>query len=255
MTFVDTHCHLYDEAFDADRQQAVQRAIDAGVTTMLLPDIDSTSTERLDTLYNLYPNHFHRMAGLHPTSVKEDFEVELAHVRKRLETGSFVAVGEIGMDLYWDRTFEEQQREVLRRQMRWAEEFGLPVALHIRKAHNEVFGLLRDLNHSSYRGVMHCFGGSLQEAWRAVEMGFMLGIGGVVTFKNATMAEVAKAVPLDCLLLETDAPYLSPVPHRGERNESSYIPLIAQKIADLRGISIEAVAEQTSTNARMLFSL
>ena len=255
MTFVDTHCHLYDEAFDADRQQAVQRAIDAGVTTMLLPDIDSTSTERLDTLYNLYPNHFHRMAGLHPTSVKEDFEVELAHVRKRLETGSFVAVGEIGMDLYWDRTFEEQQREVLRRQMRWAEEFGLPVALHIRKAHNEVFGLLRDLNHSSYRGVMHCFGGSLQEAWRAVEMGFMLGIGGVVTFKNATMAEVAKAVPLDRLLLETDAPYLSPVPHRGERNESCYIPLIAQKIADLRGISVEAVAEQTSANARMLFSL
>ncbi len=255
MTFIDTHCHLYDEAFDADRQQAVQRALDAGVTTMLLPDIDSTSTERLDTLYNLYPNHFHRMAGFHPTSVKEDFEVELAHVRKRLETGSFVAVGEIGMDLYWNRTFEEQQREVLRRQMLWATEFGLPVALHIRKAHNEVFGLLRDLNHSSYRGVMHCFGGSLQEAWRAVDMGFMLGIGGVVTFKNATMAEVAKAVPLDRLLLETDAPYLSPVPHRGERNESSYIPLIAQKIADLRGISIEAVAEQTSTNARMLFSL
>jgi TatD DNase family protein len=255
MTFVDTHCHLYDEAFDADRTQALQRAIDAGVTTMLLPDIDSTSTEHLDTLYNQYPNHFHRMAGLHPTSVKEDFEAELAHVRKRLETGSFVAVGEIGMDLYWDRTYEEQQREVLRRQMRWAEEYNLPVALHIRKAHNEVFGLLRDLNRSSYRGVMHCFGGSLQEAWRAIEMGFMLGIGGVVTFKNATMAEVAKAVPLDRLLLETDAPYLSPVPHRGERNESSYIPLIAQKIADLRGISIDEVAEQTTANAQMLFSL
>ena len=255
MTFVDTHCHLYDEAFDADRPQAVQRAIDAGVTTMLLPDIDSSSTERLDTLYNQYPNHFSRMAGLHPTSVKEDFEAELAHVRKRLETGSLVAVGEIGMDLYWDRTYEEQQREVLRRQMSWAEEFGLPVALHIRKAHNEVFGLLRDLNRSSYRGVMHCFGGSLQEAWRAVEMGFMLGIGGVVTFKNATMAEVAKAVPLDRLLLETDAPYLSPVPHRGERNESSYIPLIAQKIADLRGISVDAVAEQTTANASQLFGL
>lgn len=255
MTFIDTHCHLYDEAFDTDRPQAVQRAIDAGVTTMLLPDIDSTSTERLDSLYNLYPKHFRRMAGLHPTSVKEDFEQELAHVRKRLETGSFVAVGEIGMDLYWDRTFEEQQREVLRRQMLWAEEYSLPVALHIRKAHNEVFGLLRDLNRSSYRGVMHCFGGSLQEAHRAVEMGFMLGIGGVVTFKNATMADVAKTMPLDRLLLETDAPYLSPVPHRGERNESSYIPLIAQKIADLRGISIEKVAEQTSANARMLFNL
>lgn len=255
MTFIDTHCHLYDEAFDADRPQAVQRAVDAGVTTMLLPDIDSSSTESLDTLYNQYPIVFRRMTGLHPTSVKEDFEAELTHVRKRLETEKFVAVGEIGMDLYWDRTYEEQQREVFRRQMLWAEEYTLPVALHIRKAHNEVFGLLRDLNRSNYRGVMHCFGGSLQEAWKAVEMGFMLGIGGVVTFKNATMAEVAKAVPLDRLLLETDAPYLSPVPHRGERNESCYIPLIAQKIADVRGISLEEVAEQTTANARILFRL
>ena len=255
MTFVDTHCHLYDEAFDADRAEALQRAIDAGVTTLLLPDIDSTSTDRLDALYNQHPTRFRRMAGLHPTSVKEDFEQELAHVRSRLETGGFVAVGEIGMDLYWDRTYEEQQRHVLRTQMLWAEEFGLPVALHIRKAHNEVFGLLRDLNRATYSGVMHCFGGSLQEAQRAVEMGFMLGIGGVVTFKNATMAEVAKTMPLDRLLLETDAPYLSPVPHRGQRNESSYIPLIAQKIADLRGISIEAVADQTTANARQLFNL
>lgn len=255
MIFIDTHCHLYDEAFDADRAVAVQRAIDAGVDIMLLPDIDSSSTERLDSLAGEYPQHFYRMTGLHPTSVKDDFEAELAHVRQRLEKGGFVAVGEIGMDLYWDRTYEEQQREVLRRQMRWAEEFGLPVALHIRKAHNEVFGLLRDINRGTYRGVMHCFGGSVQEAQRAVEMGFMLGIGGVVTFKNATMAEVARTMPLDRLLLETDAPYLSPVPHRGQRNESSYIPLIAQKIADLRGISLAEVAEQTTVNARRLFGL
>ena len=255
MIFIDTHCHLYDEAFDADRAVAVQRAIDAGVDIMLLPDIDSSSTERLDSLAGEYPQHFYRMTGLHPTSVKDDFEAELAHVRQRLEKGGFVAVGEIGMDLYWDRTYEEQQREVLRRQMRWAEEFGLPVALHIRKAHNEVFGLLRDINRGTYRGVMHCFGGSVQEAQRAVEMGFMLGIGGVVTFKNATMAEVARTMPLDRLLLETDAPYLSPVPHRGQRNESSYVPLIAQKIADLRGISLAEVAEQTTVNARRLFGL
>lgn len=255
MTFIDTHCHLYDEAFDADREQTIQRAIDAGVDMMLLPDIDSSSTARLDALYEHEPSHFRRMAGLHPTSVKEDFETELTHVRGRLEKGGFVAVGEIGMDLYWDRTYEEQQREVLKRQMLWAEEFNLPVALHIRKAHNEVFGLLRDLNRATYRGVMHCFGGSLQEAQRAVEMGFMLGIGGVVTFKNATMAEVARVMPLDHLLLETDAPYLSPVPHRGQRNESSYIPLIAQKIADLRGITIAEVAEQTTANARALFGI
>ena len=264
--FVDTHCHLYDEAFDEDRTAAVQRALDAGVTTMLLPDIDSTSTPRLDALATQSFSHlatqplFRRMAGLHPTSVKEDYEQELAKVHNRLFNSSnsplkYIAVGEIGMDLYWDRTFEAQQREVLRTQMLWAEELGLPVCLHIRKAHNEVFGLLRDLGRGTYRGVMHCFGGSVQEAQRAVEIGFHLGVGGVVTFKNATLAEVVKAVPLERLLLETDAPYLSPVPHRGQRNESSYIPLIAQCIADLRGITVDEVAEVTTASARSLFSL
>ena len=263
--YIDTHCHLYDEAFDADRDEAVQRALDAGVDTMLLPDIDSTSTPRLDALLQKYPQHFHPMAGLHPTSVKEDYEQELAKVHDRLFDSHihtfthshipFIAIGEIGMDLYWDRTYEAYQREALKTQMLWAEQLGLPVCLHIRKAHNEVFGLLRDLNRGSYRGVMHCFGGSAQEAQRAVEMGFHLGIGGVVTFKNAGMAEVVKAVPLERLLLETDAPYLSPVPHRGQRNESSYIPLIAQRIADLRGITVDEVAEVTTASARKLFNL
>ncbi len=261
--YVDTHCHLYDEAFDADRGEAVQRAIDAGVITMLLPDIDSTSTPRLDALQQQFPQHFRPMAGLHPTSVKEDYEAELQHVHEllfstnhlTLTTNHYIAIGEIGMDLYWDRTFEAQQRDALRTQMLWAEELDLPVCLHIRKAHNEVFGLLRDLNRHTYRGVMHCFGGSVQEAQRAVEMGFHLGIGGVVTFKNATLADVVKAVPLERLLLETDAPYLSPVPHRGQRNESSYIPLIAQRIADLRGITVDEVAEVTTASARSLFRL
>jgi TatD DNase family protein len=263
MNFIDTHCHLYDEAFDTDRDQALQRALDAGVTTMLLPDIDSSSTSRLDALAAAYPQHFRRMAGLHPTSVKEDFEQELQQVHERLFAAhnpqpavhTFVAVGEIGMDLYWDRTFEAEQREVLRTQMLWAEALGLPVALHIRKAHNEVFGLLRDLNRPRYRGVMHCFGGSVQEAQRAVEMGFHLGIGGVVTFKNASLADVVKAVPLERLLLETDAPYLSPVPHRGQRNEPAYIPLIAQRIADLRGITLDEVAATTTASASALFRL
>lgn len=259
LEFVDTHCHLYDEAFDTDRDETVQRALAAGVATMLLPDIDSTSTARLEALAAACPQHFRRMAGLHPTSVKEDFETELDHVHSLLfSNGSlsrYVAVGEIGMDLYWDRTYEARQREAFRRQMLWAIELGLPVCLHIRKAHNEVFGLLRDIGRANYSGVMHCFGGSVQEAQRAVEMGFHLGIGGVVTFKNATMAEVVKAVPLDRLLLETDAPYLSPVPHRGQRNESAYIPIIAQCIADLRGITLEEVAAQTTANARSLFRL
>ena len=255
MTFVDTHCHLYDEAFDSDREAAVEKALGAGVGLMLLPDIDSGATERLDELYRLYPQHFRRMAGLHPTSVGENLEQELEHVRARLAEGGCVAVGEIGMDLYWDKTYEEQQREALKRQMQWAWECNLPVALHIRKAYNEVFGLLRDLNRGTYRGVMQCFGGSVQEARRAVEMGFMLGIGGVVTYKNATMAEVVREISIDHLLLETDAPYLPPVPHRGQRNESAYIPLIAQKVADIKGLSLEAVAEQTTANAVRLFGL
>ena len=257
---IDTHCHLYDEAFDGDRDDAIERAVSAGVELMLLPDIDSSSTPRLEKLATARHDIFRPMAGLHPTSVKEDYEQELEKVHDRLFKSvpsalTYIAVGEIGMDLYWDRTYEQQQREVLRTQVLWAEKLEMPVALHIRKAHNEVFGLLRDINRGTYRGVMHCFGGSVQEAQRAVEMGFHIGIGGVVTFKNATMAEVAKAVPLERLLLETDAPYLSPVPHRGKRNESSYLPLIAYKIAELRGISLEEVAEQTTINARELFRL
>lgn len=263
MTFIDTHCHLYDEAFDADRDEALQRALNADVTTLLLPAIDSQSHERQELLASQYPQCFRQMAGLHPTSVKEDFEQELQIVHDRLfntshyplPTTHYIAIGEIGLDLYWDRTYEEQQREVLRRQFLWAEELNLPVCLHIRKAHNEVFNLLRELNRPSWRGVMHCFGGSVQEAQRALEMGFHLGIGGVVTYKNATMAEVARTAPLDRLLLETDAPYLPPVPHRGQRNEPSYIPLIAQKIADLRGITLDEVADVTTASARALFRL
>lgn len=255
MTFVDTHCHLYDEAFDDDRTEAVGRAQDAAVSIMLLPDIDSTSTDRLDSLYYSNPTVFRRMAGLHPTSVRDNAEQELEHVQARLAAGGMVAVGEIGMDLYWDRTFEEQQRFAFKQQMLWAIEKNLPVALHIRKAHNEVFGLLRDIGRGTYQGVMHCFGGSVQEAYRAVEMGFMLGIGGVVTFKNATMAEVVRAIPLDRLLLETDAPYLAPAPFRGKRNESAYIPLIAQKVAEIKEVSLDEVARQTTENASRLFNL
>ncbi len=256
--FVDTHCHLYDEAFDTDRDEALRRALDAGVSTLLLPDIDSSSSPRLDHLLSLdtKPSSF-PMAGLHPTSVKENYEPELEHVRRRLflPEPKYIAVGEIGMDLYWDRSFEAQQREVLRTQLLWAAQLDLPVCLHIRKAHNEVFNLLRELNRPSWRGVMHCFGGSVQEAQRALEMGFHLGIGGVVTFKNATMADVVKAAPLDRLLLETDAPYLAPVPHRGQRNEPSYIPLIARRIADIKEIPLAAVAETTTASAHSLFRL
>ena len=263
MQFLDTHCHLYDEAFDDDRPQALQRALDAGVDTLLLPAIDSLNHDRQELLATQYPQYLHQMMGLHPTSVKEDFEQELAIVHDRLfhlspltsHLSPYVAVGEIGLDLYWDTTYLEQQREVLLRQMQWAEELQLPVCLHVRKAYNELFGLLKRLNRPRYRGVMHCFGGSLQEAYKAIEMGFHLGVGGVATFKNAALGTIAATVPLERLVLETDAPYLSPVPHRGQRNEPSYIPLIAQRIADLRGISLDEVADVTTTSARKLFKI
>ena len=254
---IDTHCHLYDEAFDNDRDQAVQRALDSGVTLMLLPGIDSSSHDRQEALASQYPACFRQMMGLHPTSVTADYANELELVRQKLfnPQAVYVGVGEIGLDLYWDKTFLEQQREVLKTQMRWAKELDLPVCLHVRKAYNELFGLLRDLNFGSYRGVMHCFGGSVQEANKAIEMGFHIGIGGVVTFKNATLASVAASIPLERILLETDAPYLAPVPYRGKRNESAYIPLIAAHIAALRGISVQQVAEVTTASATGLFRL
>lgn len=257
---IDTHSHLYDEAFDADRHEALQRALDAGVDLMLLPAIDRLSYARQEELARQHPQHFRQMMGLHPTSVTADFGADLELVRQKLfapaQPGQeYAAVGEIGLDLYWDKTFLEEQKEVLRQQMRWAQQLDLPVCLHVRNAYNELFGLLRDLNCGTYRGVMHCFGSSVQEAHKAIEMGFHIGVGGVVTFKNATLAKVAAAVPLERIVLETDAPYLSPVPHRGQRNESAYIPLIAAKVAELRGISFEQVAETTTAAAKHLFNL
>ena len=208
----------------------------------------------------------HGMAGLHPTSVKENFEEELAFVEEQLsglddaenlqhETFTPVAVGEIGLDFYWDRTFAAEQQEALMRQMQWAIKRNLPVSLHVRKAHNEFFSLMKTINSRRFNGVLHCFGGGLNEAAQAIEMGFMLCIGGVVTSKNAQLREVVKATPLEHLLLETDAPYLSPTPHRGQRNESAYIPIIAQAIAELKEISVEHVAEQTTYTAKQLFHL
>ena len=257
MKLIDTHCHLYDEAFDSDRDEAVRRAIEAGVCMMLLPDIDALSVERQERLAASNPTVFREMVGLHPTSIRPEYDHDLEQVELRLRSNPdrYVAVGEIGMDLYWDRTYEAEQRDALRRQVLMAQEFGKPVALHIRKAHNEVFGLLRDMNCSVYRGVMHCFGGSVQEARRAVERGSHLGIGGVVTFKNATMAQVVKEIPLENLLLETDAPYLAPVPYRGKRNESAFVVEVAKKIAEIKQIPLEQVSEQTTANARDLFRL
>lgn len=257
MQITDTHCHMYDEAFDTDRAEAVQRAVDAGVATMLLPAIDSTSTEALEALYHSNPAVFRKMAGLHPTSVKENYKTELELIEKQLSTApdDYVAVGEIGLDFYWDDTFRTQQLEALEFQLQLAAHFHKPVALHVRKAYNEIFEVLKANSAKGLTGVFHCFGSSVQEARKAIDMGFYIGVGGVVTFKNATLAEVVRQIPLERILIETDAPYLAPVPYRGKRNESAYCTIIAQKIAELKDVDFEIVAEVTTNNATVLFGL
>ena len=258
----DTHAHLYDARIFQDAENVLNRALECGVDPVLVP-ADNEETSRLAADYVQKWDGFNGIdlycsVGVHPheaSSYTDDTEAFLTDMLSKRDAYKIKAIGEIGLDLYWDKTYYEQQREVLKRQILWARELGLPVCLHVRKAYNELFGLLRDLNFGTFSGVMHCFGGSVQEAHRAVEMGFHIGIGGVVTFKNATLAAVAAAVPLERILLETDAPYLAPVPYRGKRNESAYIPIIAAKIADLKEISLAEVAAVTTASAQALFHL
>lgn len=263
---IDTHSHLYDEAFDADRDEAIARAVSAGVGCILLPAIDRESYERQERLAAAHPNLFRQMMGLHPTSVKGDYESDLAIAQKRLfqNPEKYIGVGEIGLDFYWDITWREEQLAALEQQIGWAETLHKPVSLHLRSgqdgkpendAYKTVFQLLEQHGSACYSGVMHCFSGSLDDALRAVEMGFALGIGGVVTYKKSTLPEIVRTVGLEHLVLETDAPYLAPVPHRGQRNESAYLSDIAQRIAEIKDIDYKEVAATTTQNAQMLFSL
>lgn len=251
---IDTHCHLYDEAFNEDRPEALQRALDAGVAAMLMPAIDKASAPAQEALTQ--PCLYH-MAGLHPTSVGADYREELDFVAERLRNPvhDYVAIGEIGLDLYWDRTYAAEQLSVLRQQLLWAREYDMPVSLHVRNAYDELFQLLADIGHTSWRGVLHCFSGNESHAAQALRLGFHLGIGGVVTFKKSALPAIVEQTPLERILLETDAPYLAPVPHRGQRNESSYLPLVAQKIADIKQMPLADVDAVTTANAAALFGL
>lgn len=264
MHLIDTHTHIYGEEFDQDRSEMIQRSIEAGVKTLILPAIDPESFDRQEALWEAYQSptenpeiHIHQMMGLHPTSVKENYQQWLFQTEQLLmqHPEKYCAVGEIGLDYYWDRTFENEQQEVLKIQMQWAQQLDKPVALHVRNAYQEMFALLRGLQYTTYKGVMHCFGGTPEEALTAVEMGFHIGIGGVVTFKKAEMAKVVETIPLEHLLLETDAPYLAPVPYRGKRNESAYVLEVAKKIAEIKQVSLEEVAIVTTHNANQLFGL
>jgi TatD DNase family protein len=254
MQFVDTHAHIYSEKFESDRSLMLARTFEAEVSKILMPNIDSESIEGMLDLEQKYPQQCLSMMGLHPCSVNQDFEKELQILEGWLAKRKFVAVGEMGIDLYWDKTFLEQQKEAFRIQAAWAKKYQLPLVIHAREAMKEVIGLLEELTDDSLVGVLHCFTGTLEEAKTLISMNFKLGIGGVVTYKNGGLAPILKEISLKHLLLETDSPYLAPVPHRGKRNETSYIPIIAQKIAEIKGIDIEEVARQTTTNAQELFA-
>lgn len=252
--WIDTHAHLYLEVFDQDRKEMLDHAKDVGVEKIILPNIDLDSIDPLVALSNDYPNDIFPSMGLHPCSVQENYLEVLEEIYSRMSGLDLIAIGEIGLDLYWDQSTKDIQIEALKEQMKWAEEMDLPVIIHARESLNELIDLF-DTYKRKFKGVFHCFTGTPDQAHKIVDMGFYLGIGGVVTFKNGGIREILESLPMDRIVLETDAPYLAPTPYRGKRNESSYVPIIGKVIADQLGISLEEVARITSDNAKRLFSL
>jgi TatD DNase family protein len=254
MQLIDTHCHLYLNEFDNDRHEVMSRAKNAGVTKFYLPSIDSTSMDVMMKMEGDYENVCFAMIGLHPCSVNESYLDELQKVDQWLQQRKFVALGEIGLDFYWDKTFAKEQYAAFNQQMEWALAYNLPIVIHTRHAMQETIDAVKPFAKKGLTGIFHCFGDTLETAQNIIDMGFLLGIGGVVTYKNAGLAQVLAAIPLEHMVLETDAPYLSPVPHRGKRNESSYILAVAQKLADIKNISIDQVASVTTSNAEKIFN-
>tara|TARA_B100001109_G_C18859849_1_gene473441 strand:- start:441 stop:1214 length:774 start_codon:yes stop_codon:yes gene_type:complete len=254
--YIDTHTHLYSEQFAEDREAMIQRAIAAGVEKFFLPNIDSSSLAGMKELISKYPKQCFPMMGLHPCSVNEKVEEELALVKKELDEAEYLAVGEIGIDLYWDKSFQAQQEMAFRQQIAWAKEKNLPIVIHCREAFDEILNIMDELNDENLSGIFHCFTGNLEQAQHILNYGnFKLGIGGVVTFKNSGLDKVVAQLQLDDLVLETDSPYLAPAPFRGKRNESSYLIKVAEKLADIYGISAPEVAAITSQNALTIFQL
>jgi len=250
---IDTHCHLYLDDFDADRPAIIERANTESVGRFYLPAIDSSIITRMLKMEQDYPGQCFAMMGLHPCSVKENFEEELQIAEQWLARRKFAAVGETGLDFYWDKTFTAQQYTAFRTQVGWAKKYNIPVVIHSRQSTPECIDVIKEMHDTSLTGIFHCFGGSLEEAQQITELGFHLGIGGVLTYKNSGLAGVIEKLPLDNIVVETDAPYLTPVPFRGKRNESAYLKYVVQKIAELKNISIEEVAEITTANANKLF--
>tara|TARA_B100000965_G_scaffold380963_1_gene377991 strand:+ start:1391 stop:2164 length:774 start_codon:yes stop_codon:yes gene_type:complete len=257
MKFVDTHTHLFAKEFDNDINDVIKNAISNGIEKMLLPNIDSSTTKAMINLCKNYPDNCHPMIGLHPCSVKkENIEEEIEHIEDELKKNSFVAIGEIGIDLYWDKTTLDVQKEAFETQIKIAKEENLPIVIHTRNSFEEAYEIVEKLNDKNLSGVFHCFSGNLNDAKRIIELeNFYLGIGGVVTFKNGGINKIINQISLENLILETDSPYLTPVPNRGKRNESMYILDIAKKISEIYKLSIDEVAKITTHNAHNLFKL
>lgn len=251
---IDTHSHIYSEDFDADRGEVIRRAQEAGVTKIIMPNVDSGSLPGMLETERMFPDVCLAAIGLHPTSVKENYLDELALVKSELERRKYMAIGEIGIDLYWDKTFYTEQVFALQTQVQWALDSNLPVIIHVRDSHKETIEALQPFKNKGLRGVFHCFTGSRKEAEEIAELGdFMLGIGGVVTFKNSGLAGNLKDIPLTKLVLETDTPYLAPVPFRGKRNEPAYTAIVRDKLAEVYQVSAEEIDEITTRNAEKLF--
>ncbi|MCB0472259.1 MAG: TatD family hydrolase [Flavobacteriaceae bacterium] len=255
MIITDTHTHLYSEQFDNDRAEMMQRALDTGVTRFFIPAIDSSYTEAMFALERAYPENTYLMMGLHPTSVKENYQEELNLVKQWLDKRKFYAVGEIGIDLFWDTKYLQQQQDAFRKQIEWAKEKTLPIVIHIRDSFDEVFEILEEMKGDKLRGIFHCFTGTLEQAERALSYNMKLGIGGVVTFKNGKIDTFLEQIPIQHIVLETDSPYLAPVPYRGKRNESSYIINVLDKLVNIYNLTPQEIAEITTRNSREIFGI
>lgn len=255
-SIIDTHSHLFVEDFNADRHEVMLRAREAGVEHIIMPNIDLASIEPMLQVCAEYPGYCFPTLGLHPTEVKETFRDDLTQMKAWLDTHSFVAIGEVGLDLYWDKTFKNEQIEALEAQINWAIERDLPLVIHSREAFAELYNVFLHYKDSTIRGIFHSFTGTADEAQALLEFpGFMLGVNGVVTFKKSTLPEALREVPLSRIVVETDSPYLAPTPYRGKRNESSYVVRVVEKLAEIYGIAPKAVSEQTYQNARSIFPL
>ena len=253
--FTDTHTHLYSEEFEQDRGEMIQRAINAGVSRFFIPAIDSTCTQAMYDLEQDFPENVFLMMGLHPTYVKDNYEAELAHVASELAKRKFYAIGEIGIDLYWDKTHLKEQQIAFRQQIQWAKQYKLPIVIHCREAFDEIFEILEEEKSPELFGIFHCFSGTYEQALQAISYNMLLGIGGVVTFKNGKIDQFLDRIDLQRIVLETDSPYLAPIPFRGKRNESSYVVNVAAKLAAIYNLSVSEIAQITTENSKRVFGI